>query len=218
MRNYIAYYRVSTKKQSLGLDAQQNTVTNYINSIGGKLTSEYSEKESGNSNNRIELSKAIEQCKRTNSTLIIAKLDRLSRNVSFIFALKDSNVDFVVCDMPELNTLTLGIFSTIAQSERETISQRTKAALQAKKKQGIKLGSPTAKFTNSMRDKAALVNSEKANNNANNKRAYVVINSLREKNMSLRQMAHYLNENEFRTSRGCTFTAAAVRNLIIRYN
>jgi len=218
MKNYIAYYRVSTKKQSLGIDAQQNAVTNYINSINGKLVNEFSEKESGKDNKRIELRKAIENCKRTNSTLIIAKLDRLSRNVSFIFALKDSGIDFVVCDLPQLNTLTLGIFATIAQSEREAISQRTKAALQAKIMQGVKLGSPTAKFSDSMRNKAALINIEKANNNANNKRAYVVINSLKDKNMSLRQIANYLNENEFKTSRGYNFTAAAVRNLMMRYN
>ena len=218
MKNYIAYYRVSTKKQSLGLDSQQNTVKNYINSINGKLVNEFSEKESGKVNNRIELNKAIEECKRTNSTLIIAKLDRLSRNVSFIFALKDSNVDFIVCDLPQLNTLTLGIFATIAQSERETTSQRTKAALEAKKRQGIKLGSPTAKFTDLMREKAALINIEKANNNVNNKRAYAVISGLIEKGYSLRKIAQYLNENEFKTSRNCSFNASSVRNLIVRYS
>ena len=218
MKNYIAYYRVSTKKQSLGLDVQQNTVANYINSINGKLVNEFSEKESGKVNNRTELNKAIEECKRTNSTLIIAKLDRLSRNVSFIFALKDSNVDFIVCDLPQLNTLTLGIFATIAQSERETTSQRTKLALEAKKKQGIKLGSPTAQFTNDMREKAAIINKEKANNNSNNKRAYAVISGLNEKGYSLRKIAKYLNENDFKTSRNCSFNASSVRNLIVRYS
>lgn len=214
MNNYIAYYRVSTKRQCLGLDAQRNTVTNYINSINGNLINSYSEKESGKNNNRVELFKAIEECKKTGATLVIAKLDRLSRNVSFIFALKDSNVNFYCCDLPECNTLTLGIFSTIAQNERELISQRTKLALQAKKMMGYKLGNPNATFTNDMRLKAVEVLKEKAQNNSNNKRASVVINSLYKEGKSLREIATYLNNNEFRTSKGSLFTACSVSRLI----
>ena len=123
---YIAYYRVSTKRQNLGLDAQRKTVLDYISTVNGILINSYEEKESGKNNARLELHKAITECKKNNATLVIAKLDRLSRNVSFIFTLKDSGINFVCCDIPECNTLTLGIFATIAQSERETISQRTK--------------------------------------------------------------------------------------------
>ncbi|MBV4189498.1 MULTISPECIES: recombinase family protein [Bacteroides] len=214
---FVAYYRVSTKRQNLGLVAQRNTVLNYINSVGGKLINTYEEKESGKCNNRIELSKAIDYCKVNNATLVIAKLDRLSRNVSFIFALKDANIKFYCCDIPELSTLTLGIFATIAQSERETISSRTKAALKAKKDKGIKLGAPNATISNDMRIKSAEALKRKADNNTNNKRAYTVISSLIERNMTLQYIASYLNQNDFRTSKNCLFTPIAVSRLIKRY-
>lgn len=214
---YVAYYRVSTKRQNLGLDAQKNTVLNYISSTNGNIIKTFEEKESGKCDNRIELQKAIEYCKINKATLIIAKLDRLSRNVSFIFALKDSSINFYCCDIPECNTLTLGIFATMAQSERETISTRTKAALMAKKEKGIKLGAPNASITNDMRIKSAEAIKNKANTNINNKRAYSVISSLTEKNMSLQAIATYLNENEFRTANNCLFTPIAVSRLIKRY-
>lgn len=214
---YVAYYRVSTKRQNLGLEAQKNTVLNYINSVGGELINSYNEKESGKCDNRIELIKAIDFCKINNATLVIAKLDRLSRNVSFIFALKDANIKFYCCDIPELNTLTLGIFATIAQSERETISSRTKAALQAKKAKGIRLGAPNASISNEMRIKSAEALRRKADNNTNNKRAYTVISSLVERNVTLQYIASYLNQNDFRTSKNCLFTPIAVSRLIKRY-
>ena len=214
---YIAYYRVSTKRQNLGLDAQRNTVLNYIASVNGDLITSFEEKESGKNNTRSELHKAIAECKRINATLIIAKLDRLSRNVSFIFTLKDSGVNFFCCDIPECNTLTLGIFASIAQSERETISQRTKLALAAKKERGFKLGAPNATITSEMRIKSALALKLKADNNSNNKRAYIVISSLLEKGLSLRSIADYLNENDFRTSNNCQFSASSVQRLIRRF-
>ena len=214
---YVAYLRVSTKRQNLGLDSQKNTGINYINSNNGNLIKSFEEKESGKCDNRTELIKAIDYCKTNKATLIIAKLDRVSRNVSFIFALKDSGVNFYCCDIPECNTLTLGIFATIAQSERETISSRTKAALQAKKEMGIKLGAPNASITDEMRVKSAEALKNKASNNINNKRAYTVISSLFERNMSLQAIATYLNNNEFRTSKNCLFTPASVSRLINRY-
>lgn len=214
---YVAYYRVSTKRQNLGIDAQRNTVINYINNINGELINSFEEKESGKCDNRSELLKAIDYCKINGAILVIAKLDRLSRNVSFIFALKDANVKFYCCDLPELNTLTLGIFATLAQSERETISSRTKAALQAKKDKGFKLGAPNASISNDMRIKSAEALRRKADNNANNRRAYTVISPLIERNMTLQAIATYLNNNEFRTSKNCLFTPTAVSRLIKRY-
>lgn len=214
---YVAYYRVSTKRQNLGIDAQRNTVVNYINNINGELINSFEEKESGKCDNRSELLKAIDYCKTNRAILVIAKLDRLSRNVSFIFALKDANIKFYCCDLPELNTLTLGIFATLAQSERETISCRTKAALQAKKDKGFKLGAPDASISNDMRIKSAEALRRKADNNANNRRAYIVIKSLVEQNMTLQYIASYLNQNDFRTSKNCLFTPIAVSRLIKRY-
>lgn len=215
--NYVAYYRVSTKRQNLGLEAQRNTVLSYISATNGNIINSYEEKESGKNDNRIELLKAIDYCKANKATLVIAKLDRLSRNVSFIFALKDSGINFYCCDIPECNTLTLGIFATIAQSERETISSRTKAALKAKKDKGIKLGAPNASISSEMRIKSAEALNSRANSNINNKRAYTVISSLSERNMSLQAIADYLNKNEFRTSKNCMFTPIAVSRLINRY-
>ncbi len=216
MKKYIAYYRVSTKRQNLGLDAQENTVRNYINGVGGELVNAYSEKESGKNNSRVELHKALAECKRIGATLIIAKLDRLSRNVAFIFTLKDSGVNFYCCDIPECTTLTLGIFATIAQNERETISKRTKDALQALKAKGVKLGAPNATISNDMRLKSAEVLREKAQNNPNNKRASIVVKTLNAQGKSLREIADYLNNNEFRTSRGCMFTATAVNRILAK--
>jgi hypothetical protein len=98
--------------------------------------------ESGKKNHRPQLLAAIAEARQAGATLLIAKLDRLSRNAGFIFALRDSGVDFVCCDMPDANTLTVGLFAVIAQHERETISKRTKDALAAKKARGTQLGSP----------------------------------------------------------------------------
>ena len=120
------------------MEAQKNAVCSFMNSDeANMLISEYQEKESGKCNQRKELLNAISECKQKNATLVISKLDRLSRNIAFIFTLKDSGVNFLAFDVPNFNTLTLGIFASLAQSERELISQRTKDALRAKKMQGV---------------------------------------------------------------------------------
>ena len=131
--NYVAYYRVSTKRQGesgLGLEAQKQAVNLYAKT-NGCILKEFTEVESGKKDNRPQLDMAIKECKQRNATLLIAKLDRLSRNVSFLFTLKQS-INFVCLDLPDLNTLTLGIFATMAQHERGLISKRTKSALQIK--------------------------------------------------------------------------------------
>jgi DNA invertase Pin-like site-specific DNA recombinase len=139
---FVAYYRVSTAKQGrsgLGLEAQQASVRSFVKD--GSILAEYVEVESGKRDYRRELSNAIAHAQREGATLIIAKLDRLARSVAFIFALRDSGVKFLACDMPEANTLTIGLLAALAQHERELISERTKAALTAKKAQGFALGS-----------------------------------------------------------------------------
>lgn len=218
MKQYIAYYRVSTKKQSLGLDSQQTTVNRYIALNGGQLIAEYHEKESGKDDNRTELHKAIAECKRTNSTLIIAKLDRLSRNITFIFTLRDSGVDFLACDLPQFNTLTLAIFSALAQQERELISQRTKAALAELKAKGVKLGRPDATFSVEVRQMAYAASRKKANENPNTIRAKVMIEALLGTTRNLTQIANKLNENGFKTPLNSLFTPSAVKRIIERYN
>lgn len=219
MKKYIAYYRVSTKKQGLGLQAQQTTVKAYLSTTPDSiLLNEYEEKESGKNNNRTELNKALDSCKRENATLIIAKLDRLSRNVSFIFALKDAGVDFICCDLPEFNSLTLAIFSGLAQQERELISSRTKAAL-AEKKKIKKLGTPLNLLSNL--DKA-ITNSvatrkDKALNNDNNKKAFSLIQALRNNEQTWNSIAQSLNNANFRTANNGLFSAVQVQRVFDLY-
>jgi DNA invertase Pin-like site-specific DNA recombinase len=142
VQKYVAYYRVSTAKQErsgLGLDVQQKVVTDFVKA--SPIVATFMEVESGKRNQREQLRLAIEAAKKHGAILIIAKLDRLSRNASFIFALRDSGVNFL-CVLPDANTLTIGIFATLAQHELELISGRTKAALVAKTAQGATLGKP----------------------------------------------------------------------------
>ena len=140
---YIAYYRVSTKRQGrsgLGLDAQKNAVADFLNGGRWTLIDEFTEVESGKRADRPELAKALALCRVMNAQLIIAKLDRLARNVAFISALMESNVDFVACDLPQADRFTVHILAAVAEKEAQAISARTKAALAVAKARGIKLG------------------------------------------------------------------------------
>jgi DNA invertase Pin-like site-specific DNA recombinase len=140
---FIAYFRVSTDRQGrsgLGLDAQREAVARYLESIGGILFAEFTEIETGKRNDRPELERALAICRRQKARLVIAKLDRLSRNVAFIAAMMDSGVEFVACDNPHATRLTLHILAAVAEHEREMIAARTKAALQAAKARGVRLG------------------------------------------------------------------------------
>lgn len=137
---FIGYLRVSTTKQGdsgLGIKAQRKAMTDYLNRGNWNLLKEYVEIESGKRNdNRPKLNEALAACQRTEATLLIAKLDRLSRNVSFISSLMDSGLEFVACDFPHANRLTVHILAAVAEREREMISKRTKEALQAAKARG----------------------------------------------------------------------------------
>lgn len=215
---YIAYYRVSTNKQNLGIDAQKNAVENYIKANNANLIGSYQEKESGKNDDRKELRKALEQCKKEDATLLIAKLDRLSRKVSFLFNLRDSGINFLSLDCPNFNTLTLGIFATLAQAERELISQRTKAALQIKKQNGVKLGTPKKNVSEDIRNLAYTKIKSNANENVNNKRAKCVIEALIKTTNNKAEIARKLNEGGFTTSKGGKFTSIQVIRLIHRYN
>ena len=142
-RRFVAYYRVSTERQGssgLGFEAQQKAVRDYLNGGAWELVAEHVEIESGKRADRPELAKALEACKRHKARLVIAKLDRLSRNLAFIATLMEAGVEFLAVDNPHANKLTVHILAAVAQHEREMISERTTAALQAAKARGVRLG------------------------------------------------------------------------------
>jgi DNA invertase Pin-like site-specific DNA recombinase len=144
-RRFVAYYRVSTERQGssgLGLEAQQKAVRDYLNGGSWELVGEFVEVESGKRADRPELAKALEACKRHKARLVIAKLDRLSRNLAFVATLMDAGIEFTAVDNPHANKLTVHILAAVAQHEREMISERTTAALQAAKARGVRLGNP----------------------------------------------------------------------------
>ena len=140
---FVAYYRVSTEKQGrsgLGLEAQQAAVQDYLNGGTWELVGEFIEVESGRKSERPELAKALARCKKDKATLVIARLDRLARNVHFISGLMETKVKFVACDMPEATPFMLHIYAAVAQEEARAVSARTKAALAAAKHRGVRLG------------------------------------------------------------------------------
>jgi DNA invertase Pin-like site-specific DNA recombinase len=216
---FVAYYRVSTKKQGesgLGLDAQRSMVESYVKD-GSAILREFIEIESGKNNNRPRLLEALAFAREHAATLLIAKLDRLSRNIAFIFSLKDSGVNFVCVDMPEANTLTIGILASMAQYERELISQRTRSALQEKKKKGFQLGFP-ANFTQASRQQGAAAMREKSKRNDNNRRAYEAIRVMKGEGKGWTSIADRLNLYGFRTAEGKRFFPTQVKRIYERFS
>ena len=228
---YVAYYRVSTKTQGdsgLGLESQRKAVERYIGEGNMLLATQVTEVESGTKSDRPMLSEAISLCISSGATLVIAKLDRLSRNAAFTFALMDSGVKFVAVDMPQANELTIGLMAVIAQDEAKRIASRTQQALLVIKdkisrgeqhisKSGnvvVKLGNPK-NLTAKSREISMMVRKEKALNDNNNKRAYAYASNQR--HLTLEKLAHLLNANSFRTSRGNKFHAASVSRLFRLY-
>lgn len=154
---FIAYYRVSTTRQGqsgLGLESQQQAVQQYLNGGNWQILAEFTEIESGKRNDRPKLAEAIELCKKHKATLIIAKLDRLARNVHFISGLMESGVEFLATDNPNANRLMLHMLAAFAEHEREQISRRTKDALAAAKARGVKLGKHSVILSQQNHDKA----------------------------------------------------------------
>ena len=216
---YVAYYRVSTKKQGdskLGLYAQQEAVKNFV--APENIFKEFTEIETGtNKRFRPVLSEAIELCKKENATLVIAKLDRLTRNVAFVSALMDSSIKFQAVDNPHATNLTIHILSAVAQDEAERISKRIKEALAIKRKQlaleGKKLGTPT-NLTNEAKVRGIESIKLKANHNPNNKQALAFVKRVDRRKLKLREIAELLNENSFRTSKGRLFGTTQVIRLL----
>lgn len=217
MVKYIAYYRVSTQKQGnsgLGIEAQKSSVSRFI-CQDNILLQEFTDIESGKRDDRPNLLQAIKVCKRENAILLIAKLDRLSRNVGFIYTLKDSQVKFKCCDMPDANSVTIGIMAVLAQDERERTSQRTKDALAELKRQGKKLGSPqNLNFV--ARQKGLDVRKQNAIENENNIKASALIDALHKQGQSFYAITKELNRLGFKTRRGKEFTQVQTKILYKR--
>lgn len=209
MNPFIAYYRVSTDRQGvsgLGLEAQRSAVNHYVSA--GVLLSEYTEIESGKQHqNRPQLHEALHECRRRGATLVIAKLDRLGRNVAFISALMESGTDFVCCDNPHANRLMLHMLAAFAEHEREQISQRTKAALAAAKARGAKLGNPrpleALEFAHavhrSRRPPPQLLH---------------LMQTFLQKGMSYRAIGRELNRLNITTGRGCEWYGSTVKHAL----
>ena len=225
MVNYVAYVRVSTAKQGqsgLGLEAQLAAVTTHVN-CHGKLLATYREVESGRNCERPELAKAIAHAKRTKAILVVAKMDRLSRNVAFLAQLMESGLEFVVCDNPHANKLTVWILASIAQHEAEMTSTRTKQALAALKARGVKLGSAREGHWDGREDKrlAGLAKATEKAAKANRKlkaESYSdilpMIQELRTQGVTFQEIANKLNELGHSTRRGKRWGHVQVMRLL----
>ncbi len=218
---YVIYYRVSTKKQAnsgLGLEAQKTIVENYLKG-SSIVIAEFTEVETGKSSNRPQLNNALACCKENNAILIVAKLDRLARNLHFVTSLQAANIDFICCDMPTATRLTIHIIAAIAENEAQLISQRTKQALAEKKKQGIKLGNPQNNgLTKENILKGCSIRKENAFSNEQNKKAGTLVTMMRKGGSKWSEIVLQLNQNGFKTRRNCNFDITVVKRLYARYN
>jgi DNA invertase Pin-like site-specific DNA recombinase len=206
---FVAYYRVSTQRQGqsgLGLEAQQRAVADYLNGGSWKLVAEFTEVESGRRKNRPQLAAALEAARQQKATLVIAKLDRLARNVAFVANLMDSKVEFVAVDFPQANRLTLHILAAVAEHEAKVTGERTKAALQAAKARGTVLGTNGKALARKYRSEALGRASGLAD----------VVRGLQGTHRSVRALAVALNERGVPTPNGGQWHASSVHRLLRR--
>ncbi|MEM6942122.1 MAG: recombinase family protein [Pseudomonadota bacterium] len=218
----VAYERVSTARQGrsgLGLEAQRSTIDSFVTARGATLLGRFTEVESGRRTDRPELGRALELARLTGATLVIAKLDRLSRNAAFLLALRDSGVRFIACDMPEANNLTVGIMALVAEQECAAISKRTKEALAAARARGVKLGNPNgaAALRRAGKGGNALCATVSANADAHARNLAPVVADLHAQGVTtLRALAAALNDRGMLTRRAGQWHASSVSNLLAR--
>ena len=216
---FVTYLRVSTDRQGksgLGLEAQRAAVLDHV-AGKGEIAAEYVEIESGKRNERPQLARAMAEAKRIGAVLLIAKLDRLARNVAFIANLLESGVEIAAADMPEANRFLLHIMAAVAEHEAQAISDRTRAALAAAKARGVALGWSMPGRSDEQRQaarKGAACNAQKADQHATN--VLPVIHQIAARGASLRQIADELNVRGIKTARGGLWYAATVRNMFAR--
>jgi DNA invertase Pin-like site-specific DNA recombinase len=217
MNNAISYYRVSTVKQGqsgLGLEAQKMSVCLYAKSAGLNITGEFVEVETGTAKKqRVEIYKALAECKRTGATLLIAKLDRLARNVAFIATLMESGVKFVAVDNPAVTPLTLHVLAAVAEQEAKMISARTKAALGAAKARGVTLGKPENLPSN-----AGAISGAKRKAEAIDAYSKVMnyICIMQKQGKTYEAIAAQLNKDGYKTRNGKEFTSMTVWRMVKR--
>ena len=222
LQRLVAYERVSTARQGasgLGLEAQRKTIEHFAAARGADVLAHFTEVESGKRADRPELAKALHLAKVTGATLVIAKLDRLSRNAAFLLALQDSGVRFVAVDMPEANDLTVGIMALVAQAEREAISRRTKEALAVAKARGVKLGNPNGAASLRRAGKGGVALRAAVSANAEDfarDLAAVVAEIKAAGHVSLREVAAEVNARGIRTRRGGSWQVSNVKGLLGR--
>jgi DNA invertase Pin-like site-specific DNA recombinase len=214
---YIAYYRVSTAKQGrsgLGLEGQKAAVLAYLNGGSWSLAAEFTEVESGKRHdNRPELARALDACRLIGATLVVAKLDRLSRNAAFLTNLMESKVPFLCCDNPHATTFNLHILAAVAEHEAKQISARTKVALQAAKERGTKLGGFKG---GPVPDHRLGVAAKRAKADGFAARVRPTIATLQAEGKSLHQVAAELTTRGVMTANGGQWNATAVRRLMLR--
>lgn len=213
----VAYYRVSTQKQGqsgLGLEAQQASVTTYAQAHGMSIVQTFTEVETGTrKRRRPELEAALEVARREGAVLLIAKLDRLSRNLAFTANLLESGVDFRAVDMPNADRMTLQMFAVVAEKEAELISRRTREALAARKARGLPLGN-SSNLTPEARAKGPQAQREAARTATQQAGAFA--QTLRAQGLALGKIAATLNSAGFRTRRGTLWTAIQVKRVLDR--
>jgi DNA invertase Pin-like site-specific DNA recombinase len=214
MEKYVGYVRTSTGRQVLGLDEQTSRIHQFIQSSKDELIDIVTEQESGKNNNRVGLDNAINLCIKNGYTLLFTKLDRLSREVEFLFTLRNKGVKLRCIELPELNTLTLGIFGSVAQWERELISTRTKNSL-AELKKIKKLGSPQ-NLTPAARRKGVETVIQNKLENENWRRAITYIEHFQLKHgyINYTEISKELNNSGYKTRNCCLFTPSIVRRLV----
>jgi DNA invertase Pin-like site-specific DNA recombinase len=210
MTQFVAYYRVSTDRQGssgLGLDAQRTAVLRHVQD--GKLTTEYTEVESGKKHtNRPQLLAALTECRKRRAILVIAKLDRLGRNVAFISALMESAVEFVCCDNPFANRLMLHMLAAFAEHEAAQISLRTRVALAAAKARGVRLGNP--RWVEALQAAQRVSQSRKPGSEV-----VAMMQGFRAQGLSYRAIARELNRLNVKTYRGCAWFGVTVKATLV---
>ncbi|KIN72642.1 recombinase family protein [Sulfitobacter guttiformis] len=207
---FISYIRVSTERQGksgLGLEAQKTVVDAFVTQSGGKLIEEYVEVESGKRNSRSQLKAAIDACKRQKATLIIAKLDRLARNVHFISGLIETGVPFRAADMPNADKFMLHVYAAMAEEEGRRISERTKHALQAAKRRGVRLGVSCKQLAAKKVDEA----------NDHSRAIGPIIEALKAEGMSVRKIVDRLNSDNITSYSGGKWHPTTVQRSWQRY-